>query len=50
MIELCWLRKNGISLAEADSMSPGERLGMSVIFARFEGSDFDFEKGRWKKA
>jgi hypothetical protein len=48
MVELCWLQRHGIGMGiDSAELSPGERLGLCIIFSRFEGMDFDFKTRKW---
>lgn len=50
MAEACFLSKNGIGdLEDVLQLDRGERFGLAVILSRFDGVDFDFDTGKWKK-
>ncbi|WP_424139365.1 hypothetical protein [Roseomonas chloroacetimidivorans] len=41
--------KNGVPYDRAISMSDEERFAHAVIFAGFEGTEFDWQRMRWKE-
>ena len=42
--EILWLVKHGVPFDVAFSLPPEERFAFAVIFGRFEGGKFDFDK------
>jgi hypothetical protein len=49
LIECLWLVRNNVPFDVAFSLRDHERFAWCVIFARFEGSDFDFATDKWKQ-
>lgn len=49
LAECLWLVKNNVPFDVAFSLPPDERLAWMVIFGRFDGGEFDWSTGSWKK-
>ena len=45
-----WLIRNGVPEDTAWNLTDGERLARCVVFARFEGREYDWSTGRYKDA
>ncbi len=47
--EVLFLVRHGVDLDVADALEPIERLAWVVIFGQFEGGEFDWQSGEWRR-